>query len=219
LDTTWSAGGKSNHYMSGELPTGVRHLIRNQDAKFTRSFDDVSASEGARVILPPIRAPKANAFAERFVRTAREELLDRTLVLGPRHLYRLLPGTSSTTTPTDRIEGSDSRLRMLVRRTRRLQLPSGSGAEKHSRASTSTSRRDVMAFFVITRSPNEASECSICRTSSGDTRSDGGFRTEDLKIPHHRGPPISSAVTGWRTVEDTMKYGELNLTIAPSTRS
>lgn len=52
----------------------------------TRSF----GSEGARVILTPVRAPKANAFAERWVRTVRAEVLDWTIILGRRHLDRVL---------------------------------------------------------------------------------------------------------------------------------
>ncbi|MGH2660308.1 MAG: integrase core domain-containing protein [Actinomycetota bacterium] len=48
------------------------------------------ASDGTQVILTPIRAPRANAFAERWVRTVRAECLDWTLVLGPRHLERIL---------------------------------------------------------------------------------------------------------------------------------
>jgi len=50
----------------------------------------VFISEGARVIRTPVRAPKANAFAERFVRTVRHEVLDLTLMLGRRHLDRIL---------------------------------------------------------------------------------------------------------------------------------
>ncbi len=68
----------------------VRLLIRDRDAKFSRSFDDVFASEGIRVVRTPIRAPNANAFAERWVETLRAECLDWQLVLGPRHLDRVL---------------------------------------------------------------------------------------------------------------------------------
>jgi len=69
---------------------GFRFLIRDRDSKYTRAFDEVFISEGARVIRTPVRAPKANAFAERFVRTVRDEVLDLTLMLGRRHLDRIL---------------------------------------------------------------------------------------------------------------------------------
>jgi putative transposase len=88
-DAGYTTQQARNPYMAGELPT-VRILIRDRDSKFTRSFDAVFGSEGARIILIPIRSPRANAFAERWVRTVRAELLDRTLVLGRRHLDRLL---------------------------------------------------------------------------------------------------------------------------------
>ena len=47
-----------------------------RDSKFTRDFDAVFASEGIKIITTPVRSPKANAIAERFVRTARTECLD-----------------------------------------------------------------------------------------------------------------------------------------------
>ena len=78
-----------NLSMDGELE-GVVFLIRDRDSKFTRAFDEVFVSEGTRVIMTPVRAPKANAFAERFVRTVRHEVLDLTLVLGRRHMDRIL---------------------------------------------------------------------------------------------------------------------------------
>jgi len=78
-----------NLSMDGELE-GVTFLIRDRDSKYTRAFDEVFISEGARVIKTPVQAPKANAFAERFVRTVRHEVLDLTLVLGRRHLDRIL---------------------------------------------------------------------------------------------------------------------------------
>jgi putative transposase len=78
-----------NLFMAGELST-VRYLIRDRDSKFTRSYDAVFECEGARVIFTTVRAPKANAYAERWVRTIRAELLDWTLILGRRHLDRVL---------------------------------------------------------------------------------------------------------------------------------
>jgi putative transposase len=78
-----------NLAMDGGLE-GVAFLIRDRDGKYTRAFDEVFVSEGARVIKTPVRAPRANAFAERFVRTVRHEVLDLTLVFGTRHLDRIL---------------------------------------------------------------------------------------------------------------------------------
>ena len=68
----------------------VRYLVRDRDTKFSTSFDEVFRSEGTTVIRTPVRAPRANAFAERFVGTIRRECLDRMLVFNRRHLELVL---------------------------------------------------------------------------------------------------------------------------------
>ena len=65
-------------------------LIHDRDTKLSRAFDEVFRSEGIEVIRTPVRAPNANAFAERWVRTVRSDCLDRILIIGRRHLDRVL---------------------------------------------------------------------------------------------------------------------------------
>jgi putative transposase len=70
--------------------SGVRFLIRDRDSKYSGPFDEVFSGEGMRIVRTPVRAPKANAIAERFVRTVRCECLDWLLILNRRHLEHVL---------------------------------------------------------------------------------------------------------------------------------
>jgi putative transposase len=69
----------------------IRFLIHDRDSKFTAAFDEVFRSDGIRTIRTPVRAPRANAFIERWIGTVRRECLDRMLILNRRHLERALP--------------------------------------------------------------------------------------------------------------------------------
>jgi putative transposase len=73
-----------------ERASPLRFLIRDRDAKFSGAFDDIFRSEGVEIVKTPIQAPKANAYAERFVGTVRRECLDWILIINRRQLERLL---------------------------------------------------------------------------------------------------------------------------------
>ncbi len=67
-----------------------RFLVRDRDTKFTAAFDAVLAAEGIEVLRTPVRAPRANAYAERWVGTVRTECLDWLLLVGRGHLEQVL---------------------------------------------------------------------------------------------------------------------------------
>ena len=87
----WTAQQTRNLLMGlDERAARFRFLIRDRDSKFTAVFDDVLAGTGVRIIKTPIRSPRANSFAERYVGTLRRECLDHLLIYGERHLRRVL---------------------------------------------------------------------------------------------------------------------------------
>ena len=65
-------------------------MLRDQDTKFSHGFNDVFRSEGGEVLVTPARAPKANAYAERWVRTVRAECLDWLLIVSRGQLEKVV---------------------------------------------------------------------------------------------------------------------------------
>jgi transposase InsO family protein len=87
----WTAQQARNLFMDlGKRARQFKFLIRDGDSKFTAAFDDALAGTGVRIIKMPVRSPRANSFAERWVGTLRHECLDHLLIHGEQHLRRIL---------------------------------------------------------------------------------------------------------------------------------
>jgi transposase InsO family protein len=67
-----------------------RLLICDRDSKWTEGFHRILQDAGVRIVVTPVQAPNANAYAERFVRSVREECLDRLILFGEQRLFRAL---------------------------------------------------------------------------------------------------------------------------------
>ena len=90
-DGAWTAQQIRNLLMDlGDRAAGFRFLVHDRAGQFTASFDAVLADAGIEAVKIPPRSPRANAYAERFVLTARTEVTDRMLIFGRRHLRTTL---------------------------------------------------------------------------------------------------------------------------------
>jgi putative transposase len=98
-DGLWTVQQVRNLLMDlGDRAADFRFLIRDRAGQFTASLDAVLADAGIEVVKIPPCSPRANAYAERFVLTARTEVTDRMLIFGERHLRLVLAITRPTTT-------------------------------------------------------------------------------------------------------------------------
>ena len=90
-DGPWTTQQVRNLLMDlGDRAADFRYLVRDRAGQFTEAFDAVLADAGIKAVKIPPRSPRANAYAERFVLTARTEVTDRILIFGQRHLRTIL---------------------------------------------------------------------------------------------------------------------------------
>lgn len=136
-DSAWVTQQARNLFITGEDGSSIRRfLIHDRDSKFTGPFDEVFESEGMEIIRTPYRAPRANAFAERWVLTARSECLDWILIRGRRHLERVL---------RDYVQHY---LRAPPHRGLDLKTPEPRGDPPECRGAVRLERRDILGGLI-----------------------------------------------------------------------
>jgi transposase InsO family protein len=91
-DGPWTTQQIRNLMDLGDRAADFRFLVGDRAGQFTASFDAVLADAGIEAVKIPPRSPRANAYAERFVLTARTEVTDRILIFGERHLRAVMAG-------------------------------------------------------------------------------------------------------------------------------
>ena len=132
----WVTQQARNLFMDlGDHVARFRFLIRDRDSKFTAAFDAVFAGADIRIIRTPVRAPRANAIAERFIGSLRRECLDHLLITGPRHLAAVLG---------EYVEHYDTH---RPHRSLHQQPPAGR-ADRHSAATIRPLRRDRLGGLI-----------------------------------------------------------------------
>jgi putative transposase len=134
----WVAQQARNLTMTmAERGQSFRFLVRDRDTKFTSSVDAVFEAEGIEILRCPPRLPRANAFSERVVRTLRSDVLDHLLIIGRRHLERVVRGYVAHYNAERPHRGLD------------LRAPDGTLSETTShRMPGSVRRRDVLGGLI-----------------------------------------------------------------------
>ena len=91
-DTAWVTQQARNFIwqLADTIQPPMHFLIHDHDTKFSAAFDTIFVTENVEIVLTPVQAPTANAVAERWVRSVREECLDQLLILNEAHLRRVL---------------------------------------------------------------------------------------------------------------------------------